>query len=343
MKKKEMENNLINYFAEELSQEEEKNIMGWKQESFNNFSLFSKYKNLFLSFKIYKNPFKFDNNKAWGKLENKISNQQKSSSIIKLKSKNFSNSLFFRIAAIFIIILSVGYISYDIINNYDFKFNKAYVQSIVPRGQTSQLLLPDSSKIWLNSGSLLKYPNRFNESSREIYLDGEALFDIKRDPSKPFIINTSNLKIKVLGTKFNVTSYENDDIIETTVVNGSVEIIKNKAHKNDGKIILEPNQKASYNKKNNTIQLRKVDANLYTSWIDGKYIFKNENLGNIARKIERTYDINIYFRDQELKNIRLSGRFHNDEPIEQILKIIKLTSPIDYKINNKDIFIFEKL
>ncbi|MBN2519525.1 MAG: DUF4974 domain-containing protein [Bacteroidales bacterium] len=328
---------LTKYFTGELSEEESAKVISWRNNSFKNFTYFNQVKRLFLSVKIKNNHLKFNANKAWEEFEKKHTNSIKA--IPKLLT-SFNNSILLRVAAIITIVLSLGYFSYDFITNYGFS-NKAYVHTIVPKGQTSQLLLPDSTKIWLNSGSTLKYPNRFNETSREVFLEGEAFFDVRPDPLKPFIIKTSGPTIKVLGTKFNVSSYENDDCIETTVVNGSVEVFKSN-RKSDNRVVLEPNQKATYNKNNNEIELQDVDAELYTAWMNGKYIFKNEELGEIAKKIERAYDYNIYFRDVELQNIRLSGRFKNSEPIEQILEVIRLTSPIEYRINKRDIFIYER-
>lgn len=329
---------VVQYFNGELTGGDIQQVINWKNASKENYNFYNDIKTLLQATNIYFNPHRFNSKKAWNKFVN-TSSYKKDNKIFKYK-KIFT--YLFRVAALLFIVFTIGYITYDLTNAYK-QPKIEYAQTIVPNGQKINLLLPDSTSVWLNSGTFLKYPKYFNNQTREVYLEGEAYFDVRENKSKPFIINTSHaLQIKVLGTKFNISSYSNENQIETTVIEGSVKVYQTKENQEtDNSIILQPNQQATYLIKENKMSFKEVDSKISQAWIYGNYIFKNESLDIIMKKLERAFDIKVYFKDQDIKQIRLSGRFRDDEPIEQVMHIIKITTQIEYSINEDKIYLYK--
>lgn len=205
--------------------------------------------------------------------------------------------------------------------------NTAYAEIQCPLGVRTRFQLPDGTTGFLNSGSTLKYPVRFS-GERNVTVSGEAYFDVTHDPSNPFVVHTSHLNVKVLGTQFNVIAYEDDKNEEVILNNGKVEI----ATKNGAKLdILQPNQKLVLDTEKRIYKTTRVEASQYIGWIEGKLIFRNENMQQVAERLGRWYNAEIRIEDEEL----LEHSFHAtfiDEPLEEVLKFMALTTPYTYKI-----------
>lgn len=245
---------------------------------------------------------------------------------------------------------------------------KQISEVIAEKGSRSTIIiLPDGSKVWLNADSRLTYHNTFNNRIREVELDGEAFFDVVKDSGRPFIVHTSGIDVKVLGTSFNVKSYSGDATIEATLIRGMIEVVR----KNDPsapKIILHPHEKLVFNKEiNNRAQPavasttdkkktyttahniavaslpgNKADSLLSeTSWRYNKLIFEGDSFRQLADKMERWYDVKINIRDEALLHYRFKGIFEN-ETIQQALLALQLTNNFQYKINENEIEIFEE-
>ncbi|MDO5977643.1 FecR family protein [Flavivirga spongiicola] len=205
---------------------------------------------------------------------------------------------------------------------------------ITNRGDKKEVYLPDGSKIVLNADSELTYPKEFNDSIREVTLIGEAFFDIKRDENKPFIVNTNSIKIRVLGTSFNVKSYAKDTKVETTLVTGKVELIKDE----ETPIVLAPSQKAVFHKKENKLEIEEVKSLDVVAWKDGTLIFNKTPLREVAIDLERKYNIEININSLKLLNYEYTGTFDNLS-IYEVLKLLTISSPIKYTIEGKEIFL----
>ena len=216
------------------------------------------------------------------------------------------------------------------------KISKTFqeVSFITERGDKKEVYLPDGSKITLNAGSELTYPKAFNDSIREVTLTGEAFFDIKRNIHKPFIVHANSLKIRVLGTSFNVKSYNKDKKVETTLVTGKVELIKDK----ETPIILAPSQKAVFHKKKNTVEIEEVNTSDIIAWKKGKLIFDKTPLQEVVVDLERKYNVNININSQKLLNYEYTGTFDNLS-IDEVLKLLTISSPIEYTIENEKILL----
>ena len=203
-----------------------------------------------------------------------------------------------------------------------------YSEITVPYGQMSQLTLSDGTKIWLNSGTILRYPEKFAEKCRSVSIDGEAYFEVAKMARKPFIVNTTDLKVKVLGTSFNVSAYKEDAMTAVTLVEGKVAI-----QDCAGKTIatLSPGQLATKNKSSNILELQDVETSFYDAWKDGKIYFDDESLDQIALKLERWFNVEITFADQRLKSHRFTGTILKNKPVDQIMQALELLSPIRFK------------
>ncbi|TXD54094.1 MULTISPECIES: FecR family protein [unclassified Polaribacter] len=209
----------------------------------------------------------------------------------------------------------------------------------IPKGQVFRLVLSDSTIVWLNSDSKLKYPKNFIKglASREVVLEGEAFFKVAHNKNLPFIVNTKNLNIEVLGTTFNVSSYVEEQDIKTTLVTGSVKV-KGTGNKMNTSLLLTPNHQAIYNKKNNVISHKKVNTIEFTSWIDKKIIFNNTPFKELVKRIERTFNIIVVNNNETIKEELFSGQFDN-ETIEVIFKSLSTSFKFDYAINKNIITI----
>lgn len=232
-------------------------------------------------------------------------------------------------------------------------------------GSKGLVHLPDGSKVWLNSGSTITYPDHFTSESRKVTLAGEAFFDVAHQEGSPFIVHTNNLDIRVLGTRFNVKCYEEEQTIETTLVSGKVELLNKDDHSRVA-AKLEKNQKAIYYKKeryvkveqthrtdqkeakktgtvspgqDRPLQVKNLDEPSFeTSWKDGILKFNASEFEELARQMERWFDVKIYFDDPAAKSIKYTGAFEK-ETLEQAMEALSMSFPIEYTIHKNEVHI----
>lgn len=206
------------------------------------------------------------------------------------------------------------------------------LEIVAPIGSKTIVQLSDGSVVYLNHGSKLKYPPYFDGDTRQVTLAGEGYFEIAPNPRMPFIVNAGDLRVAALGTSFNVMAYPDDNVIETTLVEGEVALgVSGRSFDVKSMISMLPGQHISYNK--NTREAVSIKGNIdrYTAWKDGRMIFKNESIVQIAGKLSRWYNVEFEFRDQEVMEYTYTATF-NDETIIQILDLMKSATPINYKI-----------
>lgn len=213
-------------------------------------------------------------------------------------------------------------------------FNEVYV----PHGQTFSITLSDGTKVWLNAGTRLRFPQNLKATSqnRMVYLDGEAYFDVTKDEKRPFIVNAQNIDIKVLGTQFNVSAYSSDNNIATTLVEGSVNVYENSNP--DTKILLSPSYQADFTKENGAFTQKKVDTSIYTSWMQNKLVIDHLSFKEIIKKLERSHNVTIINTAEYLNDEIFNGEFDN-EGIDVILNTIASSTPFTYTIQNNVITI----
>ena len=196
-------------------------------------------------------------------------------------------------------------------------------------GTRSSLKLADGTLVWLNSGSSLRYPDKFNKESRQVYLKGEAYFEVESDYSKPFIVKTSSLEVKATGTKFGVLDYDLQPITEVTLVSGKVFVTESDIKSPQLSTELNPNQHLHYNRKTGIKSITNEDTYRFVSWKDGMLIFRNESLGEVTKKIGQIFNVDIEIQDSSLIDYHYRATFQ-DESLEEILKLLKYSSPIDF-------------
>ncbi len=199
----------------------------------------------------------------------------------------------------------------------------------VPAGQMSKVILPDGTTVQLNSATTLTYSSNFGSQERTVNLDGEAFFDVTKDKAHPFFVKTKTIDFKVYGTSFNVQAYQNDHQINATLVEGSLGVL-GKNGKEYSKLV--PGDQACFNAETMKLDVSKVELDLYTSWKDGIITFRNESLAEIAKKIERWYNVEIVIKNEKLANEYYMGTIMKNKPIDQILEVFRLTSSLKYQI-----------
>jgi transmembrane sensor len=203
-------------------------------------------------------------------------------------------------------------------------------QVIIPYGKRSEITLADGTRIWLNAGSQLSYPVNFTGNSREVYLAGEAFFEVESDPSKPFHVITGDMKIRVTGTRFNVTSYANDPTTQAVLLSGKVSAAKNQRFARP--VELEPGERIVYNKQEDNMEKDHVDVELYASWVNGYLRFDNEPVENIFKKLERYYNKNI-LTEKLSGQPKFTGKLDLADDLEKVLKNIGFSASfsVDYE------------
>jgi ferric-dicitrate binding protein FerR (iron transport regulator) len=232
---------------------------------------------------------------------------------------------------------------------------------ITQKGSRSRTLLADGTTVWLNAGSKLVYENDFNGATREVRLEGEAFFDVVKQTKRPFIVHTSGIDIRVLGTAFNVKSYPEDKNVETTLYRGLVQVIRHEDSlvkaiqlKPNQKLIL-PKQAANEPKKlpeerstsdkatpgraiiTHIDSTQKESERIETAWVYSRLEFLGENFEEVAKKMERWYNVTILFKDEKVKHLRVRGKFEK-ETVEEAFAALKEAFPvIKYKINDHEI------
>jgi transmembrane sensor len=225
--------------------------------------------------------------------------------------------------------------------------NNEHIASLVEkhnaRGTKSTIELEDGSKIWLNADSKLQYPEVFTGSTREVYLNGEAFFEVARNPTRPFIIHLANGTVRVLGTSFNIRAYDNEKIVETSVATGKVAFIPKKQKKAPllDTFFITPNNKVRYTLEEELVNVVPTTATEDKAWTEGRLIFKALTLEEIAIELERNFGKKVTFLDDEPKNYRLTGSFQNNS-LDEIMYYLSQTKDFYYKITNSELLIASK-
>ncbi len=252
--------------------------------------------------------------------------QQNSWNYIKANLQNKTIQLFRKIsgyAAVFIVAILLGGILVLLMSERAYEEKLAEIK--VPLGQMSEITLYDGTHVWLNSGTTLQYNNSFGRKNRNVSLDGEAYFDVEKS-DVPFRVRLKHSVVEVLGTQFNVISYENDDSSEITLIKGSVNV----NNLNGDKIAwLKPSQQLTINDQSLKAKLKTVDTTFYISWTEGKIVFRDEKLSDICLRLERWYNVNIKLTSKDVEDMNFSGTILKSKPFSQIMTAFELMFPVD--------------
>ncbi len=215
-------------------------------------------------------------------------------------------------------------------------------QLVIPFGSRSKISLSDGTVVWLNAGSRLVYPETFTSKNREVTLYGEAFFDVTHNETKPFIVKTTDLDIRVLGTRFNVAAYPDDHSIQTTLQEGSVAIKKRGAGLFDRDLILKPNQQNVFNRAAEESKTYQVDAQNYSVWTQGLLRFNDEQLSRIVRKLERYYNVLISIDNPRVGQIKITGKLDLTKDIDEVIKYLSRVSQTSYNKENENNYLISE-
>jgi len=360
---------IAGYLSGNLNEEEYARLNSWLEEDDRNVAYLNEYSQVWLSSMAISNPKAFDARGAFNRFEQKVNDlNNKQEEPVKLNRFKISYG-FLRIAAIIIVSFGLGFIANYIYSNRSASSLAAFQEIAAPLGSRTQVLLPDRSIVMLNAGSKIRYYSNFGVKNREVWLEGEGYFTVSKNKEKSFVVRAGSLAIKALGTQFNVKAYPMEGVIETALVEGKVKIEQIHTDKRDLKKIanigfLNPKERLIYKEDNieklikeplgedtpydalireadldvshsaNISFEKNVDLRPFISWKGKRWIIKGEELGTLAIKLERKYDIKINFENERLRHFRFSGTLE-DESIEQVFKAVSLSSPILFSIEGK--------
>lgn len=200
----------------------------------------------------------------------------------------------------------------------------------VPAGQRAEITLADGTKVWLNAKTTFTFPNHFSESSRMVSLDGEGFFDVSPDKRKPFVVQTEKYDIKVLGTQFNLLAYSGKGIFETSLFEGSVEVLKSGGSKG---IVIQPDERIF--QENNRLIISPITDTNHFLWKEGIISFNDESFHGMVHQLELYFDLKIDVKNDHILNYRCTGKFRTKDGVEHILKVLQLSNKFNYSIDEK--------
>ena len=253
-------------------------------------------------------------------------------------------SIFLRYAAVLLAVLGLSWAVWKMATTPDkdvvAKIATQYNEIDVPYGSRSKVILPDSSIVWLNAGARLKYPVVFNDNQRHVYLEGEGFFDVITNRQHPFIVFCDGLSVTVHGTKFNVMAHADDVLIETTLVEGSIEVqwSKNEIDK-ESNLSLKPGQKLTLRKEHEQYAFQNVqEVGSSIAWMENKLVFEKERFGDIKIKIERWYGVAIEVKNPKILDYLITGTFEK-QTLEQAMDALSIAVSCTYTIDKNKVIV----
>lgn len=296
---------LIRLFSGEASAEEKREVSEWLSQSADNKKLYSDLREIWLASGIQANADEHDVDTAIRNFREKIN----SSRNIRMRVIGWSRIA--KYAAVVLLMLSLP-VSYYL-GRHNLSAENTVTTITCAFGDKSSIVLPDNSHVYLNSGSKLTFNSNFG-NGRKVELEGEAFFDVSKDKNHPFQVKTADVQIEVLGTKFNLKAYPDEKSVSTTLVEGSVNISSKY-----GTALMKPDQKLVFDKGSKEMVVQTLtDTAPETEWKEGRFVFRNESLAELKPKLERWFDVDIVFGDEQVKNRRFTGVLSRESILEAV-------------------------
>jgi transmembrane sensor len=358
---------IVNYYSGRATIEEKKTLCNWLEKSEENKIYFDQISDIWFAAMNTGKMSEYDVLSALKTVKSKINKEKRILFFPTIRNKQTKTksifAWFIRIAAVLIIVFSLGTTCFYLIRNLPFNHNVDTLTTIAaPIGSKSKITLSDGTKVWLNAGSTLKYSENFNKKNRSVELVGEGYFEVMKNKALPFLVNACEMRITALGTAFNIKAYPEEGSVETTLVSGSLVV---EQVKKDKKVLLAPNQRATYfrqeghsylsepedessqggiegilqNADDKILHVDSVETDVITAWKDGRLIFRNEPFRSLAVELERWFDVEINISSEEISDYHFNGTIEN-ETIMDVMEIIKYTLPVQYTIKHKLITIY---
>lgn len=315
------------YLSGDLSDSDKVSLDLWRAGSPENEQHFQNSLKAWESISLLQEMEQFNSFKALSKVHDKIDHSGSSwwLNVIKL------------VAAVFMLPL-LGYSGYVTFQNYSIKKSMTehiVMQTISSRqGMVSQFLLADGTRVWLNSGSELQFPNRFVGDSREVRLRGEAYFEVAKNKNQPFRVNAGELNVEVLGTSFDVANYKDEKLSEVILVEGKVSLVAKVGDKITDGGTLHPGQRGVYCEGTRRMLTEEVSIDKYIAWRDGNLIFRDDKMEEVVKRLSRWFNVEIFINDPEIKSYIYKATFRN-ENLLQVLYLLKISAPIDFRITER--------
>ena len=316
------------YLEGRATEEEQKVLLEWMRNKknrivFNSYSL--EWRN-----SLDEKQFSGNSEESW----NKIQAQLLQKSFMGWQSSRKMNQ-FFRYAAILFFVISIGSLAYFFVGQ-EKPLPEYYTSVVAENGQISKVKLPDGSLVWLNSGSEITYSNYFALNNRDINLSGEAYFEVTKNVEIPLIVNSGDLQVKVLGTKFNVSAYPELKHIDVVLEEGIVELLNRDVE--SFSCILKPGELANFNKQNRKLAINYVNTTKFTSWKEGVLNIYDQSLEELIKRLETRYNQKFEIND-DVKDFRYTFTIKN-ESLDEIIKLMEKITPVK-AIQKKDIISFK--
>jgi len=316
---------IVRYLSNEASSEEQLQLFEWISQDALHQKLFNEYCDLWG--KSYKHPVKFDFTKGLQRLNNRLDQEE-----TKLSTEPVS--IWLKIAASLLILFVAGLSIYFLGKYMESTSAVNYTEQSNPDGQKSTILLTDGSVVQLNSNSTLRFPEVFKGMKREVYLQGEAFFEVQKDSLRPFIIYTGTVHTQVLGTSFNIKATTAS--VEISVATGKVKVMEGTVTE-----LLLPQEKITYQVQDKKWKREKTNLERELAWKNNTLIIENKNLQEAATLLEEWYGATISFENEAIKNCRITGKYKN-ESLENVLKAISYSTEIKFTLNNKEVTLLGK-
>ncbi len=326
---------IANYLTEGLDKNALDELKTWIAASAENQQYFIRQREIWFSAVSREAASVYDKDKAFENFRNRVESQKE---IQSTSRRGFSLSALWRYAAVVAIIIAVGCISYWQ-GEVNVKDTFADISVEAPLGSKTKLYLPDGTLVWLNAGSRMTYSQGFGVDNRKVELEGEGYFEVKRNEKIPFFVKTKDLQLQVLGTKFNFRDYPEDHEVVVSLLEGKVGL--NNLLREEKEAVLSPDERAVLNKANGFLTVESVTASNASQWTDGYLFFDEELLPDIAKELERSYNVKIHIANDSLKTFRFYGNFvRREQNIQEVLEALASTEKMQYKIEERNITIY---
>lgn len=326
---------IANYLTEGLDKNALDELKTWIAASAENQQYFICQREIWFSAVSREAASVYDKDKAFENFRNRVESQKE---IQSTSRRGFSLSALWRYAAVVAIIIAAGCISYWQ-GEVNVKDTFADISVEAPLGSKTKLYLPDGTLVWLNAGSRMTYSQGFGVDNRKVELEGEGYFEVKRNEKIPFFVKTKDLQLQVLGTKFNFRDYPEDHEVVVSLLEGKVGL--NNLLREEKEAVLSPDERAVLNKANGLLTVESVTASNASQWTDGYLFFDEELLPDIAKELERSYNVKIHIANDSLKTFRFYGNFvRREQNIQEVLEALASTEKMQYKIEERNITIY---
>lgn len=328
-------NLMIDFLTGKTTAEEQTLLLNWIDQSAENRLYYNQLREVWVSSGLGDPDTCFHKEKAFFLFKERVA-------AVKRSKQQKRKKLLIRMATTaavllpFILLLYVGRLYMNLKDSLA-DVQPVYTSVVAPKGSISQVELPDGTQVWLNAGSSVRYANTFGQKERNLTLLGEAYFDVTKDETLPFVVHSGELKIKVLGTRFNVKAYEQFENIKIALIEGSVSLQNTTEEQT---YLLKPMETAIYNRKQNKIEIQKDLSLQANEWTSGGIIFNGERFEEIAFILEQRFNVLIHIEKEALKERRFKGDFTKNETIDRIFNVMATDGQFNYRISENRITVF---